>query len=183
MPSYMESFYLPSMLLLKLPIFLAGMLSAIAIERSHERYGTLLATAVVLLPLPNAGDWKMCLYRGIYVSVFLAAVTFEGGRYRGLFSSMGDRLVAFSKHRIFVFLAETSYGVYLIHALVLPIVIGWLVTQGLDRAPRVAAALALSVPLSYSLAWIFHIYVETPGISFGRRLLKRRAKKSSVKNS
>jgi peptidoglycan/LPS O-acetylase OafA/YrhL len=58
-PSYMEGFYLPSMLLLKLPIFLAGMLGAFAIERNQKHYGALLAAAILLtfIPLPGAGDW------------------------------------------------------------------------------------------------------------------------------
>jgi peptidoglycan/LPS O-acetylase OafA/YrhL len=177
-PSYMGSFYLPSMLLLKLPVFLAGMLGAFAIERSQRNYGVLLGVAVLLtlIPLPNSGGWVMDMYRGIYVSALLIAVTLEGGRYRGPLSAAGDWLVGMTKHRFFAFLADMSYGVYLIHALVVPVVVGWLATQGMDRIPRTLAALAICIPLSYALAWIFHIYIEAPGISLGRYLLQRPVK-------
>jgi peptidoglycan/LPS O-acetylase OafA/YrhL len=176
-PAYMEGFHLPSMLLLKLPIFLAGMLGALAIERAQKHYGVILVVAFLLatIPLPNAGDLRMCLYRGAYVSALLIAVTLEGGRYRGPFASIRDWLVAFSKYRFFVFLADASYGVYLIHAFVVPVVIGWLATLNLALMPRMAAAIAISIPLTYALAWIFHIFIETPGISLGRQLLQRRA--------
>ncbi len=117
----------------------------------------------------------MCLYRGVYVSALLIAVTLEGGRYRGPFASVRDWLVAFSKYRFFVFLADASYGVYLIHAFVVPVVIGWLATLNLALMPRMAAAIAISIPLTYALAWIFHIFIEAPGISLGRQLLQRRA--------
>jgi peptidoglycan/LPS O-acetylase OafA/YrhL len=181
-PSYMESFYLPSMLLLKLPVFLAGMLGAFAIERSQRNYGVLLGAAVLLtlIPLPNSGGWIMDLYRGIYVSALLIAVTLEGGRYRGPLSATGDWLVGISKHRFFAFLADMSYGVYLLHALTVPVVVGWLATQGLDRIPRAAMALAICVPLTYALAWILHKCIEAPGISLGRQLLQWPAKKTAA---
>jgi peptidoglycan/LPS O-acetylase OafA/YrhL len=181
-PAYMEGFYLPSMLFLKLPIFLAGMLGALAIERAQKHCGVILAAAFVLaiIPLPNAGDLRMCLYRGVYVSALLIAVTLEGGRYRGPFASIRDWLVAFSRYRFFVFLADASYGVYLIHAFVVPVVIGWLATLNLALMPRVAAALAISVPLTYALAWIFHKCIEAPGISLGRQLLQWPAKKTAA---
>jgi peptidoglycan/LPS O-acetylase OafA/YrhL len=133
---------------------------------------------LTLIPLPNSGGWVMDMYRGIYVTALLIAVTLEGGRYRGPLSAAGDWLVEITKHRFFAFLADMSYGVYLLHALIVPIVVGWLATQGMDRIPRTLAALAICIPLSYALAWIFHIYIEVPGISLGRYLLQRPVKAS-----
>jgi peptidoglycan/LPS O-acetylase OafA/YrhL len=61
------------------------------------------------------------------------------------------------------FLGRISYSLYLVHATVLFTLVHLLY----GRWP-IAAILALFLPLSIALSWLFHLAIEVPAISAGR---------------
>jgi peptidoglycan/LPS O-acetylase OafA/YrhL len=72
-------------------------------------------------------------------------------------------------------LSELSYGVYLIHLLVMLPVCGWLALSFPDLAPlpRFVSALVLTCVLTYSSAWLCYRFIEEPGIALGRKIASR----------
>jgi peptidoglycan/LPS O-acetylase OafA/YrhL len=72
-------------------------------------------------------------------------------------------------------IGDVSYGVYLIHLLVMLPVCGWLATAypTLAPFPRFWAALVLTLLLTYALAYAAYRLIELPGISWGRQVAGR----------
>ena len=96
----------------------------------------------------------------------------------------GIKLLArFIGLKIFKFSADTSYGVYLIHVPLLILVIRLLTLEtpftGFSPAWRFLACLAVVFPLAYALAFLAHRYIESPGIDWGRNIIKRMGRKRS----
>jgi peptidoglycan/LPS O-acetylase OafA/YrhL len=78
------------------------------------------------------------------------------------------------------FLADTSYGVYLIHIPLL-ILLVWLLTkytgfESYSPVVRLAVMTAVITPVVYFLGYLAFRFVESPGIDWGRRVIggKRR---------
>jgi len=68
------------------------------------------------------------------------------------------------------FMADMSYGVYLVHNFFIAFVGGWLYRQpGLPNWERAALLTLLSLAGSYSVAYVLHHLVEKPGIRLGQR--------------
>jgi len=78
---------------------------------------------------------------------------------------------------IFKFLADTSYGVYLIHIPLLTVLL-WFLTNfeyfvSLSPVMRFFSAAFIFIPIVYLIAYLAFKYIETPGISMGRKLIRR----------
>jgi peptidoglycan/LPS O-acetylase OafA/YrhL len=76
-----------------------------------------------------------------------------------------------------VFLADTSYGVYLFHLLALWPMAAWFAQhQAFRRLPgveRFAICLSILLLVAYPVAWAMHKFVEQPGIALGKRFIRR----------
>lgn len=89
------------------------------------------------------------------------------------------------ERRIVKFGADVSYGVYLIHAPLLAVVVHFLLLTcpfaGMAPAERYVLCLAVAGPIVYVLAYLAHRYIESPGIDWGRAVVKRIGRNKAVK--
>ncbi len=78
--------------------------------------------------------------------------------------------------RFSVFLADTSYSVYLFHLLVLWPFSAWLALQPsflrLPAGQRASLLVGMVVLVAYPVAYLLHRYVEQPGIQLGKRFIR-----------
>jgi peptidoglycan/LPS O-acetylase OafA/YrhL len=165
------TFPMPSFLPLKMQLFVAGILIAAAIGQAKGPY---LALGVVLaaLPLGGAHDLLHIVVREIVLTGFFLLV-------HGRSVPWIDRMSAMLGASPFHWLGELSFGVYLIHLLILHPVAGWIIqTWGhtISSGARFGMAFGLVAPVSYGIAYFTYQYIEMPGQHLGRnvsRLLKR----------
>lgn len=168
-----------SILAMKFHLFAAGMLIAMSIrgEGQAKWLYLLAACAVIFVPLGGGRD---ALHRAIKIGIVLG---FFALIYR-------DRLPVLLRRTVgpldFIFsnplsrwIGDLSYGVYLIHLIVMLPVTGWLATTfpALQPFPRFWAALALTIPITYGLAFLAYRFIELPGIAWGRRAANRLQRK------
>jgi peptidoglycan/LPS O-acetylase OafA/YrhL len=161
----------PSFLPLKFEVFLAGMLvaSAGSPERRHFSDGTLTLALAVVIASRQSG----------YVLGVVCLMALLGRQQgtegpllplrRGLATLLGNRLTHF--------LADTSYGLYLVHGLFISLVGGWMYRQApflsLEPRARVLALVTVTMVGSYSVAWLLYRFIEQPGIILGRSLTRK----------
>ncbi|MBB1247621.1 acyltransferase family protein [Rhizobium sp. G21] len=161
-----------SMLPMKFHLFAAGMLIAMSLRAEGQAKWLYLisACAVVFVPLGGGRD---SLHRAIKIGLVLAFFAFL---YRESLPNFAQKALGgvdwLLSNAVSRFFGDVSYGVYLIHLLVMLPVCAWLArTQpGLSPEPRFAAALALTLAITYGLAYLAYRLIELPGISLGRRL-------------
>jgi peptidoglycan/LPS O-acetylase OafA/YrhL len=89
-----------------------------------------------------------------------------------------DRVGSFLRSAIPQFLGRISYSLYLVHATVLFALVHLLY----GRWP-LALILALFLPLSITLAWLFHLAIEVPAIHAGRMAQARLRPRSTGPNA
>lgn len=160
-------FSLPSLLPLKLHLFLAGMAIAAAVATGGRNGAYLCLFAIALALVPLAGrDWLSLSARALLAAAFVALVhaPLAGGVVSGAAALLGSR--AFSR------LGDLSYGAYLIHLLVMTPTAAWLIrAYGIEIDPwaRFAALLAITMPATYALALAGYALVERPARNWGRR--------------
>ncbi len=172
MPGTMLIYPLPSLLLLKMPVFLVGMIVAEVNRTYRSSPGRGVRDLVLALVVAALSSWHI---------VVVAALTFhlvapEGEPARR--SRAGKLWLARALgNRAMGFLADASYSVYLFHSLVIPVAGGWLLRQAWFEAmtgrTRVGVLLVIVLAVTYPLAIVLHRLVERPGIELGRRVARR----------
>lgn len=172
---WLLSFERPSFLLLKLNMFLAGMLVMKARDLSGLPRAALAGVAIVLamIPLDPIGHWSEIIVRAL--SVILIAVSITPGLLGPLdrVADLGRSLLA---SRAFKAAGDVSYSVYLVHLIVLVPVVAFVTHHHGDLPPLVRAGLAFaaSAAVVYPLGVLLQKVLEDPGIALGRRLLARK---------
>jgi peptidoglycan/LPS O-acetylase OafA/YrhL len=172
----------PSLLLLKLPVFLAGMVLYEVAQRQRARWDRIAATgfAVACCGLqrwlyPHYGAETLVLAGCALLIAWLAS----GGP--GVLAGWSRRALDNAFMR---FLAELSYPVYLLHGLFLAILGGWLFQRAdflVLPAPQRVLWLWLGVVAgTYAASWLVHQLVELPGIALGRRLASALAQQRTL---
>lgn len=164
-----------SILAMKFHLFAAGMLIAMSIpaEGRTKWLFVLAACAVVFVPLGGGRD---AFHRAIKIGIVLG---FFALIYRdmlpGLVRSALAPLERLLSNRLSRWIGDLSYGGYLIHLLVMLPVCGWLARSypALAPFPRFWAALALTIAITYVLAFLAYRFIELPGIAFGRQMASR----------
>jgi peptidoglycan/LPS O-acetylase OafA/YrhL len=167
--TFFTAFPMPSFLLLKLHLFILGMIIA-GYYHDKERKPWIF---IVLLPLIGAlFVRKGSAYGTVPVDIILAAFflflvqakprpqkIFEA--LKGLLSSPRSR-----------FIGEISYSIYLIHLLVvLPVNAAFLRSNGIVHFPGVARFMICFITSSLiviPLAYVSHRFFEVPGIRLGK---------------
>lgn len=172
--TFFQAFAMPSFLPMKLYVFFIGIWIAMSRASGSMRpalwVSVLLTSAVAVSVGSSEAVGRVVLVVALFYlmsngtlpapAVLLRAVD----AVRTVFSSALCR-----------FLGDTSYGLYLIHLLVLIPVAGALVRVPLylaaPSAVRFVICVVLVVPTSLVLAWLAHRAIERPGIRLGRHLI------------
>jgi peptidoglycan/LPS O-acetylase OafA/YrhL len=170
------SFVEPSFLALKGSIFLSGMIAATASWQFRERprNGSVLMILALLSTLSQS--W-------IITAVILIMLLCSGPQDSDVLLAGVRRAVnGLLGNRVMRFMADTSYGVYLVHGFFISMAGGWMYRQKwlLDLTPpqRVLWLTLVVFMGAYFSAWVLHYLVEKPGIALGRRLLSRSPRRS-----
>ena len=167
-----------SMLPLKFHLFAAGMLVAMTLKVEAKWKWLLILGAIAVIFVPLGGG-RSPMHRGIKIGIVLgfAALLYKDSLPALLKwpTEMLDRLLSNAPAR---FIGDVSYGVYLIHLLVILPVCGWLAVSYPDLAPatRFWACFGLTVLITYSLGYLCYRFIEQPGIALGRKVAARYSK-------
>lgn len=172
---WLLSFERPSFLLLKLNMFLAGMLVMKARDLSGLPRAGLVAVAILLamIPLDPIGHWSEIIVRAL--SVVLIAASVIPGLLAGPLeptAALGRSVLASRLAKMF---GDVSYSVYLVHLVVLVPVVAFITHHhgGLPPLVRAGMAFGASAVVVYALGFLLQKVLEDPGIAFGRKVVSR----------
>jgi peptidoglycan/LPS O-acetylase OafA/YrhL len=164
----------PSFLPLKIECFVFGILTAEAfwfrtLKTNLSMLLLLIVGGMVYLTNPSpylVGAIGVCLY-----FTFLKGTSLSG---RPEMKRMEEAVV---NSRLVRFMADTSYGVYLIHLPVLWLTASFFASQpryvSLTPVARLTILWGIMVSVTYPMAFIIFKSVEQPGIRWGRQALRR----------
>ncbi|MBK0003183.1 acyltransferase [Erwinia sp. S38] len=175
--SYFNAFPMPSLILMKLNVFISGMLIAEAVRRKSLKYtifSLLAISASVYLP-----NQIKVLHIAAQVSMVVMMLIILWQREE---DSKWARKLHYPKliltNRFSVFLGDVSYSVYLLHLLiVLPVVSYLLSSTSFSEFPgitRFALSCIIIIPITYGSAVMLYKFIEKPGIKLGRYLITKK---------
>lgn len=164
----------PSFLLMKLPLFVIGMLACevFCLHRQSPGKCALMTLAAML----------MAARYSIVVSVVTGIILWLGWcRSAGKGSApewVKQKLNVMLGNRCAQFFADCSYSVYLMHGLLISFLGGGFLfvhPEFLVLSPplRVGILMAAVCPGAYLVAWLLHHTLEKPGIELGRWVINR----------
>lgn len=173
--SYFNAFSEPSMLAFKLPIFLSGMLIAASLRTTGRQRMMLLCIGAVtcLAPIHGVASYGIAPVIRLLSLASLAVLAdcHRMPRIAGL-HRIAPMMSVMLGGRVATFLGDTSYGVYLLHLLVmLPVLQGIILLHPFSAPVLFLMTVAIVVPVAYGGAWVLHVWIERPGVQLGRRLL------------
>ena len=172
-PKVFGLFPYTTLLPFKLDCFLVGMLMA---NGFFERERPAKRNFLLLLALLVAGIYmKKFLLVSFLFCLYESVLNFGTG-LPGL-DAMVMKLKTIMEHRLTKFMADTSYGVYLIHIPVLTVV-AWLLARAGSFAEWPVGygsicCFAMMLLVVYPMAFLAFKWIESPGISWGRNILRR----------
>lgn len=182
LPGYFSAFPMPSMILFKLNLFIAGMFIAEAIRGKSIAYlACALVAAFVSLYLMQGNLNKMRFLAEIGMILGMAAILWprtEGSTWANILRF--PRWILTNKFSVFI--GDVSYSVYLLHLLIVLPVIAYLLSNTqfaeLPSAVRFVAASAIIVPVTYGIATLLYRFIEKPGIKLGKTIIGRQQAKA-----
>ena len=172
-PGFFSSFPSPSFLPLKLYVFMIGIWMAMALATGQPGKYLLASVGVSALYVLFERSTTEAVARVMVVAGLFYMIWPVPGPLR-------DRTAAVLSNRLARFMGDTSYGLYLLHLLLLIPLAGWLASipqyVQLPLAVRFAVCAVLVVPPCYLGAWLLYKWIEMPGIALGKRILGHRGK-------
>ncbi|AYZ33807.1 acyltransferase [Serratia sp. FDAARGOS_506] len=180
-PDYFAAFPMPSMILIKLNLFIGGMLMAESIRSKSVRYVFFaLLTVLGSAYLPNELNKYHLLAQ---IGLILMMVTILWTRSE---ESKWGRVLRLPRwvltNRFSVFLGDVSYSVYLLHLLIVLPAVAYLLSNAsfaeLSSVMRFIVAAGIILPLTYGIATLLYHFVEKPGIKLGKMLISRNQTKA-----
>jgi peptidoglycan/LPS O-acetylase OafA/YrhL len=183
-PTYFGQFPMPSALALKLHVFAVGMLIACALRCDKWHHSVWLLTVAVACPIVafvlHVDEFRSVVMQVALVAAFAAVVFHHQLGRIGIFSMPVRIVMSIFDSPALRLLGDTSYGVYLVHLLIVIPVIGWLMTHEvylqMPQSQRLALSAVVTVVPVYLSAWILHRLIEKPGIAFGKAVLSRKSR-------
>lgn len=181
-PDYFSAFPRPSMILFKLPLFIAGMLIYKSVVENKKHF-------IIIALLAPLFSWFMGYFmsRGLvviemFIIIALATLLMKHGE-KTLINRVALTGKWFLSIRLSRFLGEVSYSVYLLHLMIIIPTIGVLVQYPwfAELAPilRFLLVTVTVLPVTYALSTLLFKYVEEKGIAVGKKLIKSRSVKTS----
>jgi peptidoglycan/LPS O-acetylase OafA/YrhL len=170
-PGLWGSYHQPTILPLKFTLFTYGMLMAYVYCQRAERpwFVYLLLALICALPFENGHSWGVLGLMGIILALD-ASVLFKR-KLRILFGAVNH----YCDNRFFLWLADVSYGLYLMHGFVFLVLhqkmqsVAMAYGPGMNWLIILGTAALILVPITSLSYWLF----EKPCIGLGRRLLHR----------
>lgn len=175
---FFVAFSMPSLLPLKIEFFLIGILLASAHYFQSKRIHWCYAITAILISINNFihSDNKNSIVVLILTILIILMLLYdraknllELNRFIYLFEWLLSNKLAY-------YLADTSYGVYLLHLLLLvPLTAfasSFQLFVDLPGALRFLILFGLVVPPTYLIAWLLYNHVEQSGIKIGKSVLK-----------
>jgi peptidoglycan/LPS O-acetylase OafA/YrhL len=176
-PKMLGLFPQPSFLPLKLVYFTSGIL--LAWGYMEDRESATKRSTIAILAIASVAITGSAVM--VCVVVALLLLLFNRPEKRRAISTPLGALEFILGNRFAAFLGDTSYGVYLVHMLLLIPALSLIrTTSHLSRFLLVSAIVA---PLCYAISWALSWMVENPGIALGKRIaqaIPRPARKSSA---
>ncbi|MGO4742711.1 acyltransferase family protein [Serratia quinivorans] len=174
--SYFSSFPMPSMILIKLHLFIAGMFISEAIRAKKLKYVVFaLASAFISIYMQDSFN-KIRFLAEIGMILMMAAILWpwgEGSRWNSTLRYPRWLLT----NKISVLMGDVSYSVYLLHLLIVLPVIAFLLSNtqfaGLPSIVRFITASAIILPVTYGIAALLYKFIEKPGIKLGKSVISR----------
>jgi peptidoglycan/LPS O-acetylase OafA/YrhL len=166
----------PSFLPMKMYMFLCGMLIASGRARGDLRASLLFSVAITLMYYALRPEWET------FVRVILVIVMYYLFNDGSLWSpSPLNRLLERMRTALGggcgKFLGEASYGVYLVHLLVLIPVMGYFIAipsyVAASGAVRFFLCALVVIPSVYAIAFVLNRAIEKPGIKLGKNLTRK----------
>ncbi|WP_025660342.1 acyltransferase [Rhizobium sp. IBUN] len=168
-------FPMPSFLPLKMHVFLCGMLIAngLFVTPRQTVMNGLLAVMLVMIPIGGDMTSTKVAVRLLLVVGFFALVHYH--LLPGLVGKLGDSVSSLMGNHFCHWLGELSFGVYLIHLLLLQPLAAFVITHfgaEISARARFAIVVAALLPLAYALAYLGFTRIEGPGQTLGRKVLE-----------
>ena len=173
----------PSFLLLKLPVFLVGILVADGVDQFENapRRGACLMLFALLMAAPFSLYVKVVV--GILCYLGMSAGARNMSAQNSSESSHSSALSRLLGNRFTRFMADMSYSVYLFHGFFISACGNLLFTNraflDLGARQRVFVMIPLVVIGSYALAFVVFHLIERPGIQWGRILSRRLSERAN----
>jgi len=176
LPGYFSAFPMPSMILIKLHLFIAGMFISEAIRAKKLKYVVFaLASACISVYMQDTFN-KMRFLAEIGMILMMATILWPRNEESTWTSVLRlPRWILTNKFS--VYMGDVSYSVYLLHLLIVLPVVAFLLSNtqfaGWPSAVRFIAASAIILPLTYGIASLLYKFIEKPGIKLGKSLISR----------
>ncbi|WP_122289196.1 acyltransferase family protein [Serratia plymuthica] len=181
LPNYFSSFPMPSMILMKLNLFIAGMFIAEAICGKSMWY-VIFAMVSVLVGIHIPNDFNV-YHLLAQIGLILMMVTILWPRNEDGNWAKALRLPRWMlTNKVSVYMGDVSYSVYLLHLLIVLPVVAFLLSNtqfaALPAAIRFISASAIILPVTYGIATLLYKFIEKPGIKLGKAVISRGEAKS-----
>ena len=171
---YYEAFEMPSMILIKLNIFMSGMLLAEAVRKKSLLYIVFALLGPVASVVMGLDAIPLQIAMEVLMILGMAAILWQYAE-----GSLMVRLITLPRkilnNRFSTWLGDVSFSVYLLHLLIVIPAIALLLTHtGLSAKSdfiRFAVVCAVCLPVTYALASLLYKFVEKPGVLIGKRVL------------
>lgn len=159
-----------SFILVKLPVFVVGMLthSLFLTNRSSQKNGlmiALIALFVGLITKSFAGFISVTLW-----SVFAIAFNLSSKYNKTLVVSLLNACKSPLNNRVLIRLGVLSYSTYMIHILVIDLILVMAERLGYLHSDFVGLFVVLSIIITYSTSIVMHRFIEVPFINYGKKV-------------
>jgi peptidoglycan/LPS O-acetylase OafA/YrhL len=169
---YFSSFGQPSTIIHKLPLFLLGMvIAAFALKKIELKH--LLISILFIFPYELVINVSQNIVTNLiilFILFFLFLDNFQGKMNKNLYrGSMWIRNMLSSK--VAEFGANISYSFYLIHIILMPFIINWVLSNfSLSKTELIILSFSIFIVINLLLSHFLYKAVEKPFINVGKKI-------------